>query len=183
MLLSLDGENTMKMTGLLKLFCEEYVATETLDAGKAAIAAGYKVKSKDNAQKIGSKNLKKPAVQSYIAELMAERSKRTQITADMVLQEIAKVAFINLADFVDEEGQMLPPGRIKREHMAAVQEFTERVAGGNDLPIVERRYKLNDKMNALEKLGKHLKLFTDKVETEITTKGSLADLLAKVADD
>jgi phage terminase small subunit len=173
----------MKMTGLLKLFCEEYVATESLNAGQAVIAAGYKVKSTHNADKIGWQNLQKPKVRAYIAELMAERSKRTQITADMVLQEIAKVAFINLADFVDEEGQMLPPGRIKREHMAAVQEFTVKEFGSEEMPMIERKYKLNDKLNALEKLGKHLKLFTDKVETEITTKGSLADLLAKVADD
>lgn len=171
-----------KLTVLQRRFCEEYIANPDLTAAAAARAAGYKA-DRINSQKIASKLLKKPLVQEYINKLMEERSKRTAITADMVLQEIAKVAFINLADFVDDEGQMLPPGRIKREHMAAVQEFSVKEFGSEEMPMIERKYKLNDKMNALEKLGKHLKLFTDKVETEITTKGSLADLLAKVADD
>jgi len=172
-----------KLTVKQKQFCEEYIADEGLNATKAAIRAGYKVKSTSNAEKVGSKLLRNVRVQAYIQELMRARSKRTEITADKVLEEIAKVAFVNLADFIDDEGRMLPPGNIDRKNMATVQEITEKVYGGDECPIVERRYKLNDKMNALEKLGKHLKLFTDKTEIEHTTKRPLAELLADLANE
>ena len=172
-----------KLTIKQQRFCEEYLATENLNATEAVINAGYQVKSRSNAEKIGCRLLKSPVVIEHINELMKERSQRTQITADRVLEEIAKVAFVNIADFVDDEGRMLPPGNIDRKNMATVQEITERVTGNDELPIVERKYKLNDKMNALEKLGKHLKLFTDKVETEVTHKGNLADLMSQVADE
>ncbi len=169
-----------KLTILQKRFAEEYLVD--LNAKQAILRAGYNVKE-SNADRLGARTLQSPAVQEYIGELTAERSKRTQITADRVLEEIAKVAFVNIADFVDDEGRMLPPGNIDRDNMATVQEITEKVMGSDELPIVERRYKLNDKMNALEKLGKHLKLFTDKVETEVTHKGNLADLMSQVADE
>lgn len=164
-------------------FCEEYLADESLNGGAAVMRAGYKAKSRQNADKIASKLLKVEKVSNCIKGLMDERSKRTQITADKVLEEIAKVAFVNLADFIDDEGRMLPPGNIDRKNMATVNEITERVFGGDENPIVERRYKLNDKMNALEKLGKHLKLFTDKTEIEHTTKRPLSELLADLADE
>lgn len=174
------GAKIGKLTIKQKRFAEEYLVD--LNSAAAIQRAGYKVKPQ-HAGKLGHRTLQSPAVQEYIAELTAERSKRTQITADRVLEEIAKVAFVNIADFIDDDGRMLPPGNINRENMATVQELTERVYGGDENPIVERKYKLNDKMNALEKLGKHLKLFTDKVETEVTHKGSIADLLAQVVDE
>lgn len=174
-----DGKLTVKQ----KRFCEEYIAEPSLNAGAAARKAGYQTKSLDNSHKIGSDLLTKPHVQAYISELMSERSKRTEITADMVIREFAKIGFANVADFVDDDGRMLPPGKIDRDNMAVVQEITERVYGGDERPIVERKYKLNDKISALNSIGKHLKMFTDKVETEVTHKGSLADLMSQVADE
>ena len=76
-----------KLTEKQKRFCEEYLID--LNATQAAIRAGYSKKTSD---RIGNENLKKLEVQLYLKELMEQRSQRTEITADTVLKELAKIA-------------------------------------------------------------------------------------------
>ena len=76
-----------KLTEKQKRFCEEYLID--LNATQAAIRAGYAAK---NARVIASQNLAKVNIQQYISERMQDRSKRTEITADTVLGELAKIA-------------------------------------------------------------------------------------------
>ena len=56
-----------------------------LNATQAAIRAGY---SKKTAYSMGHENLKKPEISAAISEAQVERSKRTEITQDWVLQTI-----------------------------------------------------------------------------------------------
>lgn len=76
-----------KLTEKQKRFCEEYLVD--LNATQAAMRAGYSKKTSD---RIGNENLKKLEVQLYLKELMEQRSQRTEITADTVLKELAKIA-------------------------------------------------------------------------------------------
>ena len=73
------------MTKKQKCFIEEYLID--LNATQAAIRAGY---STDTAYSIGNENLKKPEVRACIDKAMAERSKRTGVNADRVVEELAK---------------------------------------------------------------------------------------------
>ena len=82
-------------------FVEEYLID--LNATQAAIRAGYSPKT---ATAIASENLSKPSISAAIACAMAERSKRTGITQDRILEELAKVAFIKLTDIVDDTGKI-----------------------------------------------------------------------------
>lgn len=54
----------MNMTHKLKKFVKEY--QKTGNGGKAVIAAGYNVKSKESARVIASNNLKRPSVMSAL---------------------------------------------------------------------------------------------------------------------
>ena len=72
------------MTKKQKRFIEEYLID--LNATQAAIRAGY---SPNNADKIGSELLGKTRVSDAIKTAMAERSKRTGVNADRVVQELA----------------------------------------------------------------------------------------------
>ena len=83
-------------------FVEEYLID--LNATQAAIRAGYSPKT---ANVIGSENLAKPEISNAISRAMAERSRRTGISQDRVVQELAKIAFVNITDICD------PAGRIK----------------------------------------------------------------------
>lgn len=78
---------TQELTDKQARFCEEYLID--LNATQAAIRAGY---SEKTANEQGARLLANVSVQEKIAELKAERSKRTEITQDSVIQELAAVA-------------------------------------------------------------------------------------------
>lgn len=144
----------MALTKKQKLFVEEYLID--LNATQAAIRAGY---SPASAKEIGSENLTKPDIASRINKAMAERSRRTGVNADRVIRELAKIAFINPSDLIDSETATVKP-MAAAEDTAVIQSV--KVKCYND--GVEREIKLADKLKALELLGKHLGMFTDKVD-------------------
>ena len=129
-----------------------------LNATQAAIRAGY---SPDTAGSIGGENLKKPEISAAIAKAMAERSRRTGINQDRILQEIAKLALVNIDDVVD-----LETGEIKesatKEDLACIQSIKIKPTEFG----TEREIKFYDKKGSLEMAGKHLGMFKDKLELE-----------------
>lgn len=76
-----------KLTDKQKRFCEEYLID--LNARQAAIRAGYPAK---RASEQAYQLLQKTTVSAYIEKLRQEQQQRTQITADAVLGELAKIA-------------------------------------------------------------------------------------------
>ena len=139
----------MALTEKQKRFCDEYLID--LNATQAAIRAGYSVK---NADKIGSELLGKTRVSETISRKIAERSKRTGINQDRVIQELARIAFVNPQNVIDSED-------------ASVREDVKvKTMDGAKGKSVEREVRLNDKMKALELLGKHLGMFKDKLEVD-----------------
>lgn len=150
-----------KLPAKQQMFIKEYLID--LNATQAAIRAGY---SKKTAGQIGDEILKKPEIARAIQKAMDERSKRTEITADAVLQELAKLGFSNIKNVYDEEtGELSHVCALDDNVTAAiteVRETTRRDKDGNTTS--EKTYKIADKKTALELLGKHLKLFTDRAE-------------------
>ena len=134
-----------------------------LNATQAAIRAGYSAKT---AQEQGSQLLSKLMVQDAIAELVKARSERTQITADMVLTELARLAFANMWDFMrigDDGDPYVDMSAITKEQTTALAEFTceeFKDGRGEDARDVRRvKIRLHPKLPALVELGKHLGLF------------------------
>ena len=147
-----------RMTAKQQRFVEEYLID--LNATQAAIRAGYSVK---NADKIGSQLLGKTRVSEAVSRAKADRSRRTGINADRVLQELAKIGFVNIADLTDF---LQGTDRGKRHDTAAVQSLKVKTIPTEEGEIVEREIRLNDKLKALELLGKHVDLFTDRLKLE-----------------
>lgn len=89
------------MTDRQRRFVEEYLID--LNATKAAIRAGY---SKKTAQEQSSRLLSNVMVQDAISQAMKNRSIRTEITQDMVLEELAKIGFANMNNYmgITEQG-------------------------------------------------------------------------------
>ena len=162
------------MTQKQKRFIEEYLID--LNATQAAIRAGY---SPDTAQQTGSENLSKPVIRAQIDRAMAERSKRTGVNAERVVQELAKIAFVNAAEVIDPKTATVKEDALP-EDTAAIQSVKVKTFGEDGL---EREIKMADKIKALELLGKHLGMFKDKIELSgglDTEKSKLDDLIGQM---
>ncbi len=159
-----------KLRGLTRrqqLFVEEYLID--LNATRAYMAAGYKVKSSKNAAILGCKLLKNPRVAEIIGYKMGERAERTRITADMVIQELGKIAFLDPRKFFNRDGSPKDITELDDDTAAALIGFdvTEIYEGrGEDRRFVGylKKYRLADKKGALDSLGKHLGIFTERYE-------------------
>jgi phage terminase small subunit len=145
-----------KLTPKQSIFVQEYLID--LNATQAAIRAGYSAKS---ACSMAFSMLRKHDIQTAIQVAMNKRSERTKITADNVLNEIAKMAFSNIKNIYDDKGKLKPVMSLDDDTASAILEVTEKQI---DDMTIERKYKTTDKLKALELLGKHLKMFTDKIE-------------------
>lgn len=144
-------------------FVNEYMATQN-GAGSAR-AAGY---SAHTAKEQACELLKRPHIKEYLDELNERRAKRLEISADRVLEELAKIAFVDPTEVfdVDAKGNMTFSGKLsdlKPEERACIAEVTQTI---NALGGGSTKIKLHDKLSALEKIGKHLKLFTDVTENK-----------------
>lgn len=140
-----------KLTDKQKRFCEEYLID--LNATQAAIRAGYKEKT---AYAQGQRLLKKVEAQEYLQQLMDERSKRTEITADRVLRELAAIAFSDRTELA----QVGERGEVTFTPTEQLKEDIKRTIAGIENGKYGTKVTTYDKVKALELLGKHLGLFT-----------------------
>ncbi len=148
------------MTRKQDRFVKEYLID--LNATQAAIRAGYSPKT---ANEQGARLLANVSVQEAIAKAMAERSKRTGISQDRVIQELARIAFVNPQNVINPKDASVKADATE-DDLACIQSVKVKTMSGEKGSSVEREIKLNDKMKALELLGKHLGMFKDKVELD-----------------
>lgn len=164
------------MTDKQARFCEEYLID--LNATQAAIRAGYNEKT---AYSMGQRLLKNVEVQREIQKAMGNRSKRTEVTQDWVLSELLKIAAADRGgiaqvvtkewteDIVDEEtGETRQVSHVAQcvqvKNTGDLDESQRAALAG----VEETKYGIKvstyDKVKALELLGKHLGMFTDKMQ-------------------
>lgn len=162
------AKKTTKKTGGAKLtpkqarFVEEYLID--LNATQAAIRAGY---SPDTAQQTGSENLSKPVISARIAKAMAERSKRTGVNQDRIVLELAKIAFVNPGEVVDTESATIREGATADDKAAIQSVKVKTIPTKDGGEGVEREIRFNDKLKALELLGKHCGMWNDKLNVNL----------------
>ena len=189
----------MALTEKMKRFAEEYIVD--LNATQAAIRAGY---SENTASETGYENLRKPQIAEFIQKLKDERSKRTEISADRVLQEYARLGFSDISHYLkvttrerivdykqindEEDGPMLLPvtqvtqgvdlydtDEIDPEKMLAVAEIKQTRDG--------IALKLHDKKGALDSIARHLGMFNDNLSLKGGLNNTSQDLTQMNADE
>jgi phage terminase small subunit len=158
-----------KLTPKQERFVEEYLID--LNATQAAIRAGY---SQRTAASIGEENLRKPDISAAIQAAKAERSERTHITQDRVLQELARIAFYDLRKLYREDGSLKPPNEWDDDTAAVVAGIDVVETKGNaevggeegmrHIPEFVKKAKVFDKNSALTLAMRHLGMLRDKVE-------------------
>jgi len=145
-----------KLTPKQSAFVQEYLVD--LNATQAAIRAGYKAKT---ARQIAAENLSKLNIQSAIQEGMQKREQRTEITQDKVIEQLAKIAFLDIKDVVtwaDKEGIKIRPS--EEVDGTVLTEVSETLSEGG----WTKKVKMSDRMRALEMLGKHLGMFKENIQ-------------------
>jgi phage terminase small subunit len=130
-------------------FARAYVFTHQGNGTKAAIAAGYSPKS---AHSQASTLLKNPKVRARIEEMQARAAAKIELNPNSVVQELAKLGFSNMGDFVDDEGKFIGMAGLTRDQTAAIQEIEIDEKNG------KRKVKLANKRESLELLAKHFKI-------------------------
>ena len=145
------------------------------NGARAVREAGYTCKP-ENADRIAWELRNDPRyahVREAIDRREAEIQARLKVGAEQVLEELRKVAFFSLGDVVvihDDGTASLDLTEADAAHLAALSEIQieERIIKGRDgePDTVARTIKVksHSKLDALEKLGKNLRLFTDKLE-------------------
>lgn len=151
-----------KLNAKRQQFVDEYLVD--LNATQAAIRAGYSVKT---ANEQGARLLANVSVQEAVAKAMAERSKRTGISQDRIVLELAKLAFVNANDLIDPEDASIRAGA-SEDDLACIQSVKVKTMDGEKGTSTEREIRLNDKMKALELLGKHLGMWNDKIDLNVS---------------
>lgn len=170
----------MALTAKQQRFCEEYLID--LNGTQAAIRAGY---SQKTANEQAARLLANVSAKELILKLKQERSKRTEITADRVLQRLAQIAFTDIDSIVrveevidteiqtDEEGaEIQVPVKRLRVAITPTAELPREV-----IPLIAGikqgrdgiEIKTQDQKGCLELIGRHLSMWNDKVD--LTSKG------------
>lgn len=189
-----------KLTEKQKRFCDEYLVD--LNATRAYKKAYPSVKKDETARANASRLLTKANIKEYIDKRIKDRQKRTEITQDKVLKELAAIAFSNGSKYAkvverkayDEEGKPVVDYETGKQLTYKTVEFKNT----DDLTEDEKKaissihkgrdgmkVETYDKMKALELLGKHLGMFKDKLELSGTVnnpyEGLTTEQLLKLA--
>ncbi|RXS70819.1 terminase small subunit [Streptococcus pyogenes] len=134
-----DGKLS-KLTLKQKRFADEYIISANATA--AAIKAGY---SKKTARSIGQENLTKPDIKAYIDERLEKLESEKIATQEEVLQYLTSIM----------------RGDQQEKTLISIGEFGQKIV---DIDVGAK-----DRIKAAELLGKRYRLFTDKVEMDVSS--------------
>ena len=166
-------------------FCEEIVKGKR--PTEAYVLAGYKARNKNLIFYWSNKLLEDEKIKQYISWLVKQKRERNFATVNRVIKELSTIAFASLKDFGEWHNgifRLYDSNDLDEELIGAIAEIqvTYNQYGANT------KIKLWSKLQALELLGKYLKIWADKgseSEDEIRSKAEriknfVTDLLKSV---
>lgn len=168
----------LKPTEKQKLFVDAYLADSDLNAARAYMQVYTSVKNERVAAANASRLLAKDHVQEYLRKRMRDRERRTEITQDRVLNEIAKAAFADIKEYLSYRTELTKVGVNDNgdpifDYQPIIDLIDSDEVDGSVIQQVSLSdkgsftFKLQDKLKALELLGRHLGMWNDKLD--ITT--------------
>ena len=169
----------MKLPPMQDRFVDEWLID--FNGTQAAIRAGY---SERSARSIAGRLLTKDNIQAEISRRQKDLQRRTEVSQERVVKELARVAFADATDYVQVETRTVEKddgtevsyqtvtlkntAELSPEQRAAIAGIKQ---GANGIEV-----KLCDKLKALELLGRHIGMFNDKLEVKATVENPFAGL-------
>lgn len=170
-------DNQYGLTPQQLIFANEYMID--FNGKRAAIKAKY---SENTAEQQASRLLSNVKVKKYIDAKTKKAIEKCIITKEQVLQELANIALANGTDFAEVEeleyevkdsdgngtGKYKTYKTVSIKNTGEVSQNKRSAIAGIEQTQTGIRVKQHDKVKALELLGKHLELFTEKQKIDIT---------------
>lgn len=153
---------------VLERFCREYVVDG--DGQRSAIAAGYAPKS---ARSRASIILRRPEVRERLAELNNKLLRDTDITAERVKLELARIAFADIRGIYKADGTLKAMHELDDDAAASIAgvDVEETTVPGKDgiaaTTIRTAKVKRFQKDAALRMLAQHFKLVGSEMDGAI----------------
>lgn len=144
-------------TTFVYAYCNSFNATE-------AYLAVVPDSERRNASNMGWDMMRRPQVKTAVSLHLEERKANYELDFRLILHNLLAVANANVVDILDVDGYIdlarLKDAPIELQVAVEMIEQTTNSKTGDH----KRRIKLCDKLKAAELIGKHLKMWTEKVE-------------------
>lgn len=148
----------MQITDQQMKFCREYM--KDFNGTQAAIRAGY---SKKTANEQSVRLLANISVAKYLETLKQKAANNNEELAERVKNELIKLGFSNIQDFIEEDNEIKDLTTIPANHAACVESIKKTVTefgdGKNRGTKTSIQFKLHSKLDALEKLARYVGLY------------------------
>jgi phage terminase small subunit len=142
----------------IKRFVDEYLVD--LNIYKAWERCGYGKFTNQEDRIQANRAFQRPDVQQLIAEGMDKRAKAVEITQERVLKELSLIAFQNMKDISDWDGNnfiLKPFDELTRDQVAVISEI-QIIPGNYGVGIKFRTYNKQDSLNLV---ARHVGLVSD----------------------
>ena len=165
-------------------FADEYLVD--FNAVRAYRAAYPGCKSDNTAGVEGHRLLKNPKIADYIQKRMQDRQVRTEITQDRVLREYAKLGFFDPRKLFNADGSPREIADLDDDTAAAIAgldiaEIYEGTGDSRRFVGYLKKYKVANKIGALDSIAKHLGMFIDRQEITGADGGPLQMQVSRIA--
>jgi phage terminase small subunit len=158
-----------------EVFCREYAIHRN---GTKAYLRSFPGSKPTSAATLSSELLRKVDIVQRIRTVKAERMDKLEVTHEKILQELAKMAFLDPTAFYNEDGSLLPVSMIDPDAMAAVEGLKFKTVEIENDDGVTRSVHVTEikhasKRAALELLMRHREMITDKLTADLNHGGAV----------
>lgn len=155
-------------------FVSEYL--KDLNATRAARDSGYSAKT---ASSQGERLLRNAEITRAVALGQARQLQTAELTATRTLEEMRRLAFSDVRELFDEQGNLRAIHTLTSEQsacIASLEVIIKNAKAGDGVTDTVHKIKMWDKTRTLEMLGKHFKILTENIH--VTGDGLIERLIA-----
>jgi len=140
------------LTPKQRAFCDEYMIDRNATA--AALRAGY-----SQSIALNGYLMTIPKIKQCLQSRCQVAADKAQVTHDMVLRELCKIAFGNMRDYFLDDGGLKPIHQLTEDQAAALWSTSVTEKGDGTNSVATTKIRMYSKLAALDKIAKHLNFY------------------------